>query len=377
MLMKLSFFQKKAVAFILLIASINYFMGCHRYFRPIVIHTTSVENKQAKLKELSGEDKYFILRKGSNSYALSNIILDQTKMTLTANVGEVPPEHGVYLKKGKKPRYIYSKSKKQDVVLKEVHLFTGDTTRVDQSMTYTLALSDVQKIEVIEFDKKRTTSSYGWGALGITLGAILVVVIIAALATPTYTAPPPTTPSSCPYISSFDGEKYNLQGEIYSAAIYPSLQKDDYLPLQVEPVKGVYRIKISNELQEIQHTDFADLLVVEHDKNVKILMDPAGNLYSIVAPQLPHMAMLNNKTNVLDQVRYKDNSSCFFKDDNGSRPSEELFITFKNDSKRKQGKLILSTKTSSWLNYLFGEFSRGFGSHYNEWAKEQEKKPAS
>ena len=207
------------------------------------------------------------------------------------------------------------------------------------------------------------------------MGAALVIAIISAA---TYKpAPQPSNVTSCPYISTFDGEGYKLQGEIYSAAIYPSLQKDDYLPLQIEPVEGDYRIKISNELQEIQHTDFADLMVVEHDKNVKILMDPGGKIYSISQPQLPLTAMLNNKIDVRDELRYKDNSNCLLKDDNGFRTSEDLFITFKNDLKRQQGKLILSAKTSSWLNYLYGEFTKGFGSYYNEWVKKQEKKPAN
>ena len=62
--MKLSLLQKKVVAFILLIACINLFMGCHRYFRPVRIDAPTVEKKQTSLKELSNENRYFILRKG-------------------------------------------------------------------------------------------------------------------------------------------------------------------------------------------------------------------------------------------------------------------------------------------------------------------------
>jgi hypothetical protein len=375
--MKLTLFQKKVVAFILLISCINLFMGCHRYFRPVVVNTATAETKQTTLKKLSDEHRYFILRRGIYSYALSNVILDQSKMTLTANVGGIPAEHQLYLNREKKSAYAYSKGKNEDVVLNEVHIFTGDISPVDnESVPYTFSLSDVQKIELIEFDKKKTTSHHIWGTIGIVLGAPLVVAIIAAA---TYKKPAPSstgTISSCPYISTFDGQGYKLQGEIYSAAIYPSLQRDDYLPLQTMLVKGDYRIKISNELQEIQHTDFADLMVVEHNKDVKVFIGPGGKIYSVSRPQLPVKAILNN-TDVTEDIKYKDNNSCFFKDENGTRPSEDLFISFKNDSKSKQGKLILSTKTSSWLNYLYGEFTKGFGSHYNEWAKEQENRPAA
>jgi hypothetical protein len=101
---------------------------------------------------LNEQARYFILRKGHHSYALTNIAIDQTNMTLTANVGEVPPEHSLYLNKGKSTKYTYSKAKKQDVVLTEVHIFTGDTSVLqDISTPYTISLADVQKIERIDY----------------------------------------------------------------------------------------------------------------------------------------------------------------------------------------------------------------------------------
>ncbi|MEJ7741037.1 MAG: hypothetical protein WKF97_26765 [Chitinophagaceae bacterium] len=333
-----------------------------------------MEMKQTTLKKLDDENRYFILRKGSNSYSLKNIILNQDKMTMTANLFQVPPEHQVYLKANRKSKYHYSKSRGQHAVLKEVHLYTGDTSRVDISVPYSLALADVQKIEMIEFDQRRTTSSYIWGTIGVALGTALVVAIIAAA---TYEPPPPPPPgSSCPYISAYNGDQYTLQGEIYSAAIYPSLQKEDYLPLQVKPVQGNYLVKISNELKEIQHTDFADLLVVEHDKNVRVIMDPGGKPYTISAPKPASSAMLNNQTDVRGDILYKDNISCLFKDNYSAGNSQDLYLTFTKDISSKQGKLILNAKTSSWVNYLYGEFTRAFGSQYNNWVKQQEKKPA-
>jgi hypothetical protein len=65
--------------------------------------------------------------------------------------------------KGKSTKYTYSKAKKQDVVLTEVHIFTGDTFRAtDISTPYTISLADVQKIERIDYDNQKTTSTtYG------------------------------------------------------------------------------------------------------------------------------------------------------------------------------------------------------------------------
>ncbi len=374
--MKLSHHQKKVTAFALLIITINYFLGC-TYYKPIIADTYNDQTKQSSLKELNAKGKYFILRKGKNSYNLTNVMLDDTKMTLSAKSEQIPSVHSVYVSHKEKTPYKYQKSKGEGVVLTEVHIYTADTSPVDTSLVYTFPLSDVKKIEIIEFDKKKTNGSTTKGIVFTVIGAALTTLLIAAASSEPAPPPPSQTISSCPYISAFDGENYNLQGEIYSASIYQSLQKDDYLPLELKAVNGDYNVKISNELQEIQHTDFADLLVVEHNKNVQLLTNPNGKIFSISNPQAPETATLNNNIDVRDELLKKDNNNCFFKDDQGARHTEDLFITFKNDSKNKSGKLILSGKTSSWVNYLFGEFTKGFGSYYNKWAKEQEKKPAA
>jgi len=374
--MTLNYHQKKVTAFALLIITINYFLGC-TYYRPIIADTYNDQTKQSSLKELNAKGKYFILRKGENSYSLTNVVLDDAKMILTAKPYQIPPEHSVYVSHEAKTPYTYQKSKGEGAVLTEVHIYIADTSQVDTSLVYTFPLSNIKKIEIIEFDKKKTSGSTTKAIVFTVIGAALAALLIAAV---TYEPPPPppqSTVSSCPYISVFDGENYDLQGEIYSASIYQSLQKDDYLPVQLKAVNGDYNIKISNELQEIQHTDFADLLVVEHNKNVQLLVNPDGRIFSISNPLAPETATLNNNIDVRNELLKKDNNNCVFKDDNGARPAEDLFVTFKNDSKNKKGKLILSAKTSSWVNHLFGEFTKGFGSYYKKWAKEQEKKPAA
>jgi len=375
MLMTLCRRLERFTAFFLLISSINYFFGC-KYYKPIAVDAYNNETKGSSLKELNTKGKYFILRKGGYAYALSNVSIDDTKMTLTAKPETVPPEHEVYVS-AKKNRYPYSKGKGEGIVMTEVHIYQSDTSGVDTTSLYTFPLSDVKKIEVIEYDKKKSKSRTTEAIVFSVLSAALVVAIIAAASYSPPEPQPTTTVSSCPYISSFDGTGYNLQGEIYSASIFQSLQKDDYLPMQLTPVNGDYRIRISNELPEIQHTDFADLVIVEHDRNVRLLVNPDGRIFSVSNPESPEVATLNNRIDVRTELQKKDNNNCLFKDDNGVRAAEDLFVTFKNESKSKKGKLILSGRTSSWMNYLYGEFTKGFGSHYDKWIKQQEKRPAA
>src|SRR5688572_33294714 len=106
--MRLSPLQTKVVAVILLVSCMNLFIGCNRFYRPVVINTPSVESKTSTLKRLSEEDRYIILRRGAYSYSLTNVILDQQNLTLTANVGTVPRNHQVYLT-AIQPKYTYSR----------------------------------------------------------------------------------------------------------------------------------------------------------------------------------------------------------------------------------------------------------------------------
>ena len=251
--MKLNPGQRTVIAFIIIITAASSLPGC-RYYKPVVVSPAYNDStRNSALKELNKEGKYFILRKGKYNYSLNNVVLDDTKMTLTAEVDTIPFDHKLYIQH-KKRQYSYAKN--NSGVLREVHIYTFDTTRVDTALAYTFPLSDILKIEIVEHDKKRSTTGT---VTGIAITALATTLLALAITADNDPPPTATTTGSCPYISTFDGSTYNLQGEIYSASIYQSLQKDDYLPLKLESTAGDYKMKISNELQEIQHTDFAAL----------------------------------------------------------------------------------------------------------------------
>ena len=252
-------------------------------------------------------------------------------------------------------------------VLSEVHLYISGDKLVSVG-NYTLALDQIQKIEVIEKDRKRTTNSYVIGAIGFTLGAVGVAAIIIA-----------ATKSSCPFVSAYYGNEFALQGEIYGGAIYPQLARDDYMPLQMQPTSnGTMQVKISNELHERQFTDFADLIVITHDKNSKVLSDEKGNLYQVKDPQSPLKAWSTNQKDVLAPLLEKDDNQLLHFDDTLAANANNCVITeFNKPAGVQKGKLILAIKNSYWLDYLYGEMAKGFGSYYGAYIKKQSKKPVA
>src|SRR5205085_7884414 len=219
----------------------------------------------------------------------------------------------------------------------------------------------------LQRDKDRKTGSYIIGAIGYTLGAaVLVAVIIAALK------------SSCPFVSAYDGNQFIVQGEIYGGAIYPQLARYDFLPLKMKPVSdNQLQIKISNELKERQYTDIADLLIITHDKNSKVLADEAGNLYSISHPETPVSAILNGRKEVCQPLQSSGDFNLLYMDDTSQNARDEVVIKFNKPDSVKNGKLVLCLKNSYWLDLLYGELIKGFGNYYNTYLRKQRNKQAS
>ena len=251
------------------------------------------------------------------------------------------------------------------MLLNEVHFqIPPDSTAVIGP--YTLQLDKIQRIEVIEKDKKRTTNSYVIGAFCYTLGAIALTAIIVA-----------ATKSSCPFVSAYTGNEFTLQGEIYGGAIYPQMVRHDYMPLIMQPLTdGSLQVKISNELHEHQYTDMADLWVITHDKNSKVLADEKGNLYNITDPQLPTNCLLNGKKDATAALQKAgDNYLMYMDDSTALNATNEAILKFTRPVAAKQGKLILSLKNSYFLDLLYGELAKGFGTYYTTYSEQQRKKP--
>ncbi|WP_290340852.1 hypothetical protein [Ferruginibacter paludis] len=313
-------------------------------------------------------ERYFILRNGGDAYYMKNPVLSSDQTSIECTLDTVPFYHQVYLQKGTTGNKKYSQSNVlESSVLNEVHFhIPPDKTALPGP--YKLQLDQVQKIEVIEKDRKRTTSSYVIGALGYTLGVLAVVTIIVA-----------ATKSSCPFVSAYTNGSFSLQGEIYGGAIYPQMARHDYMPLKMQPLNdGSLQVKISNELHEKQYTDMAELWIVTHDKNSKVLADEKGNLYNVSDPKPATSCLLNRKKDMTAALTNADDNYLMYMDDSTAlNATNEATLHFNKPAAAKKGKLILSLKNSYFLDLLYGELAKGFGSYYSTYIIQQRKKPVA
>ena len=345
---------------------ILFLMACQNFYKTVSAPAVSLEDKENSIKENLSMRKYFILQQGGRSYAMSNIEVDQQAQVLSFKLSALPPEHTLYTTPGQqKVAKRYKKNQPEKAVLTEVHLFTNMATKLDTLSTVRLPLSNLEKIEVIEHDKGRTSTSYVLGGIGIGLATVAVALVIVAL-----------TKSSCPFVSVYDGEKYDVQAELFGGAIYPSLERKDYVPLRISPVNGQYTIRITNELQEKQFTNFARLMVVTHNKGEEVLTDAEGNVHAFGRLQAPRLALLNEKKDITAAVEKQDALFCNF-DERTENHLNTVTLQFEKPAAQKNARLVLELKNSYWFDFLYGEFTQAFGSYYNKWVKQQKKTPVA
>lgn len=341
------------------------FASCRNYYTALQSKSFQPANTVDSLKN---QNRYFILRSGDQAFHMTNMVLSNDRKTLTLTPDTLSANHKLHLVNGRNGNQQYKKYNELDLgVLNEVHFYTAPM-QAKPGEKLQLNLDQVQKIEVIEKDKARTTNSYVIGAIGYTLGAFLVAAIIVA-----------AVKSSCPFVSAYDGNDFALQGEIYGGAIYPQMARHDYLPLKMAPLAdGTLQLKITNELKEKQYTDMAKLLVIKHAPSTKMMVDETGRLYSIGQPTLPETAILSNGKNLLQALQKAgDNAIAYMDDTTSSDASNTITLRFPNQKTTGKARLVLTLKNSYWLDQLYGELAKGFGKYYSTYLKKQAKKPVA
>ena len=353
---------------VFVIVTMLFLTACHHYYKVSPVYMGASNGSAATIDSLRLAERFFILKSGSDAYYMRNPMLSADKKTMDGILDTVPYFHQLYLANGRNGKMKYHEiNSLESMVLNEVH-FHIPSDKAAVVGPYKLQLDQIQIIEVIEKDKKRTANSYVIGAIGYTIGAIAVVGIIIA-----------ATKSSCPFVSAYTGSDFVLQGEIYGGAIYPQMARHDYMALKMQPLNdGSLQVKISNELHEHQYTDMAELWVITHDKNSKVLADEKGDLFSITDPQLPSACMLNGKKDVTAALQKAGDNYLMYMDDSTKlNATNEAVMKFSKPVSAKKGKLILSLKNSYFLDLLYGELAKGFGNYYSTYITQQRKKPVA
>lgn len=331
------------------------FQGCKYYYK---VQTVSKVTPQ-EIATYDSLNKYIILHKQSAAWHLSHI--NVSNANLSGNLSVLPSNHLKYktTKKNRGSRYKHNPRKSESSVLQEVHLYLQDSfiPEFNSGDHIKIAFPDIQKAEIYKKDKGKTTTSWLLPPV-ITIG--VPAIILAA--------------TSCPFIYTSDGNSYALTGEIYGGAIYPSLERDDYMLLpKFNAADNQYNLKIANELKERQNTNLVDLMLISHPKNSSVYLDKYGHIQTAIACQAPISAVSLNENDCLGLLKAKDDNYVLFNENNYKTSVNQVILTFENKLGSDTGKLIINAKNSLWADYAYGKFNELLGNYYTKWDEKQRK----
>ncbi|MBD0849483.1 hypothetical protein [Maribacter arenosus] len=356
----LSFFGKNKrftsfLSMLLTLAFLNLNVGCSYYNVRNV--TTSSETMYGQIEEFNKSQQYAVMHSGLNTWHLNNLVLNEDNQTISGTAQKIESTHTPLKPRDSKRVHRYTRKQSP---LNEVHFYINRTNTPDYGAQVTIPFSEISSISVNDKNTGRSVVNVVMGTIGVIAGIFIIIL---------------ATKSSCPFIYVKDGDEFIFTGELYPGVLTANQQRDDYLQLpSLNENNSDYSILITNELKEIQFTDFVQLLEVDHPKNVDVLLDKNGNPHTFSEIISPKTVMVDNLKMENGPVMTQDNDSYLFNTDtNDSSSIRNIEMTFKAPKQISKAKLFLTVKNSMWLDYAFGRFNEKFGTYYPQFQKDQQK----
>jgi len=207
---------------------------------------------------------------------------------------------------------------------------------------YSIPLSEVQRLWV-ERTGISTVRSIGLG-IGIAVVAVGVLALIVAL-----------TKQSCPFVYSWDGERYVFDAEPYGGAIARGLERDDYSELEhLKADHGEYRLLLTNEVDETQHTNLLELWVVDHAPGTRVVADELGRLHGFGNLQRLQSARDRGGRDITAWLEATDRRIW----EPEAKPAadgsvrEEVLLTFAKPEGAATANLVVNAATGLWGSFM-------------------------
>ncbi len=334
--------------------------GCMNYYKV----SRPSDPTPSTLDNYSKSGKIFFIISGEKAFRLNGFQVNEDVVTGYA----LPqPDYKYHLTtKPKGPTRYYQKTDGMEKkLLKHVLLYVSDYTPEPEAMVQ-IPFEDIEKVELYDEDTGATIASWVLGAGIVAVGgAVLLTALAIALK------------GSCPFIYVFDGETYVFSGEIYSGATLPQLERHDYLKLPLfDQSSDEFRMIMTNEVKEIQHTNLIELMVYDHQAGVEIMADKYGRVHALQDIQLPVSAENIAGKDVLPMVSKRDDMAYINLDVPGpDELTEALILEFPEPGMASEARLVVRAKSSILLDYNMGRFHDLFGRAYPRWYKKQQTRP--
>jgi hypothetical protein len=200
-----------------------------------------------------------------------------------------------------------------------------------------LPLNQVQRLWLRKTDSGKT-------ALAVIGVSLLASVALAA-----------ATKESCPFVYSWDGTRYVFDAEPYGGAISRGLERDDYARLEnLRPEGGLYKLLVTNEVNETQMTNMMELWIVDHAPGARVLPDLQGGLHVVGGAIPPASAVDRQGRDLRPWLEATDRtiweSIAVADADGGMR--DEIVLTFPKPAEAKSARLITNVATGIWGSHM-------------------------
>lgn len=160
------------------------FCSCKSYFKIVSAPVTNNIVKAASLDSLKNKDREFIIRNGNSAFYVRSLSINGNENSIECTLDKLAVAHRRYVdwgiggKKTYKGRYSIDAA-----VLNEVHIYTEPNNLM--ALGYNkIYLDKIQKIEIVEKDKGRTTASHIMGTIGLSVGILALIVTLVLLSNP-------------------------------------------------------------------------------------------------------------------------------------------------------------------------------------------------
>jgi hypothetical protein len=216
----------------------------------------------------------------------------------------------------------------------------------DRRILHQIRLDSIAEVHSIQLDPAKTV-------LGIAATGLLTVVVLATIIA--------LTKDSCPLVYAVTTDGPVLEGEMYSGAVVPELERTDLLRLRhVVALDGSYVLDLSNEARETQFTDQLLLLAVDHEPGLEVLPGDDGALHTIARPLPPLSAVDGMGRDVLADVVAAGDAVVWVPQPEGrdlddpAHLRDGLVLRFPVEPGATEAKLVVRIRNTAWADHMVG-----------------------
>lgn len=200
------------------------------------------------------------------------------------------------------------------------------------------------------------------GTIGLLIGGSVLLIL--------------ALKESCPFVYSYDGEKFVFDAEPYGGSICKVLERTEWCGLEyLKEINGQYRIMVANEVDETQYTDEIKLVVVDHPEGTRVIPDTAGGIHTVSNPIIPSLAYDSKGRDISHYVSEKDWIFWTSRVE-GKNPQkkedlkDELIFEFSKPKDAAKARLVFNGCNTLFGSYAVKLFLDLYGNKVQDWYDE-------